>query len=548
MRFAYIDSQGNEVTIPSVDALALRIELGAIGADTALYDAQADRWGPAQSHEIFHTLSRAVDDDRLMAPMPVVPPPPRAVEPPPPAAAESEGFGPDLSEEPADDPEMQLEVIALAPDRPLPEQPGEAAEDLGLRELDLAPGRPPAKADERAAAAVAPAEGGFDFGDLGGGLELEPGLGEEVAASLAPADELDFGGSPAVPGGMGLESPIDFVGGPVLDADRGAGFETEPKSASKPDGPPAWMEQHEPPSATEDDLLDFLPAAVPDVSQPAAPRQEERRRFERSEPRSRPSAPRRVRSKVGAGPLVLLVLIAVVGGGGYYAWQTFRSEVGEIPQRPAVAIPVIPEELLPQMRELASAALRGTFVEIDERSTPEAADPEPREEWLAGVYLANASRFEDVEQFWQGISQFATMLQQDEQSVFHDRYVAETVAAGVDAVVADQLIERADSGFVTTQTARFQAYGQLQDLATAALDLHAFLLTHEGDIAYTPATGFSRNPVEEVVPNTQALSDEMWDMVEDITNALDALGTLDRVTRQRLSDVLFARIAQIGIR
>jgi hypothetical protein len=36
MRFAYMDSQGNEVPIPSIDALALRIELGAISADTEL--------------------------------------------------------------------------------------------------------------------------------------------------------------------------------------------------------------------------------------------------------------------------------------------------------------------------------------------------------------------------------------------------------------------------------------------------------------------------------------------------------------------------------
>ena len=42
MRFAYIDSNGNEVPIPSVDALALRIELGAITEETELYDAQAD--------------------------------------------------------------------------------------------------------------------------------------------------------------------------------------------------------------------------------------------------------------------------------------------------------------------------------------------------------------------------------------------------------------------------------------------------------------------------------------------------------------------------
>ncbi|NNL31404.1 MAG: hypothetical protein HKO77_10290, partial [Gemmatimonadetes bacterium] len=76
MRFAYIDSNGNEVPIPSVDALALRIELGAIIENTQLYDAQADEWGPAHTHEIFHTLSRdAAAGDDFVAPPPVAPPP-----------------------------------------------------------------------------------------------------------------------------------------------------------------------------------------------------------------------------------------------------------------------------------------------------------------------------------------------------------------------------------------------------------------------------------------------------------------------------------------
>ena len=88
----------------------------------------------------------------------------------------------------------------------------------------------------------------------------------------------------------------------------------------------------------------------------------------------------------------------------------------------------------------------------------------------------------------------------------------------------------------------------LENLARAALDLHQFLITHEAEIAYTPATGLSRNPVEEAVPATPELGEEMWDKVEDITNALDALGSLDRVTRQRLTDVLYGRIEQIGIR
>ncbi len=89
MRFAYIDSQGNEVAIPSVEALGLRIELGAIGPDTELYDAQAERWGPAHTHEIYHTLSRdSSDEDGFVAPPPPVAPPPSAEEPVAPPAAE----------------------------------------------------------------------------------------------------------------------------------------------------------------------------------------------------------------------------------------------------------------------------------------------------------------------------------------------------------------------------------------------------------------------------------------------------------------------------
>ena len=89
MRFAYMDSQGNEVAIPSVDALALRIELGAIRADTELYDAQADRWGPAHTHDIFHTLSRHAEEEGFVAPPPAMAPPTPSLESPPTPSLES---------------------------------------------------------------------------------------------------------------------------------------------------------------------------------------------------------------------------------------------------------------------------------------------------------------------------------------------------------------------------------------------------------------------------------------------------------------------------
>ncbi|MEQ1855483.1 MAG: hypothetical protein ABL963_03380, partial [Longimicrobiales bacterium] len=110
MRFAYIDSHGNEVPIPSVDALALRIELGAIGPDTQLYDAQAAQWGPASSHEIFHSLARDSKSDGFVAPPPVAPPPP----PPPPAPAAKAPAKPKPPAKPAPKPAPVAEVTPPA--------------------------------------------------------------------------------------------------------------------------------------------------------------------------------------------------------------------------------------------------------------------------------------------------------------------------------------------------------------------------------------------------------------------------------------------------
>jgi hypothetical protein len=173
MRFAYMDSQGNEVTIPSVDALALRIELGAISADTELYDAQADRWGPAHTHDIFHTLSRDAEEEGFVAPPPAMAPPTPAIDPPPamesPPAKEAEpGHQPERSLDPvAEEPEADIGVDDL--DLSLTDA-GEKS--LGNMGLDLAP--------EVAAGASGDEDGGFDFGDFSGLIEEELSFGTEV--------------------------------------------------------------------------------------------------------------------------------------------------------------------------------------------------------------------------------------------------------------------------------------------------------------------------------------------------------------------------------
>jgi hypothetical protein len=592
MRFAYIDSQGNEVTIPSVDALALRIELGAINEDTELFDAQANVWGPAHTHEIFHTLSRDAEDDGFVPPP--VAPPPAASEPAeaapvadeiaaPPAEAEVVPESAPPAEEEAvpsfdmadglqfddEDPPQDESVVdggadatfaasafdlapagGDAPDEPTQEDAGAPA-DMSFGDMGLDLASPPA-----AEAEAEESEESFDFGDFSGGFEFDEDDGEDEDEDQGPEGAvLDLDEPAAEEGGIGLASPMDFAGGGAM----GGGLELEtPMSEFTAEDPPAWMEQ-DAGDSDEDTLVFDAPAASagptssgpgedesgeddgPPMERPAAPT------------RSRPSPPRRPKKKLPVGMILAVAGIAIVGGGGFFAWQALGSGGGsdaddEEGGLPAVVIPEIPAELLPQMRDLADAALANMLDDLRGRSEDLDIPVQPRDEWLGGEYLGTASQFEDIEQFWLGIERFVDEVRSTDTDLFHAKYAEQVQAAELDEAVGDVLAERADSGFVAARDGRFEAYALMDDLVNAALDLHQFLLDNEIDIAYEPASaGMTRDPVLEAVPATEALGDEMWDLVNGITGALQDLGTLDRVTRERLFAVLFDRIRIAGI-
>jgi len=593
MRFAYIDSQGNEVSIPSVDALALRIELGAIGPETQLYDEQADHWAPANTHEIFHTLSRAQDDDGFVAPPPVAPPPSLSDEPEEApevpaeeaAALSPDALGPDAQAAEADDdgPPSVFDLgdgieFEQGPEEDEPEVAAAPSDDLGLG-LDLAPaaGSEPAAdpepepADEGLGGDIAaagdmgfdmtladgpadppsPADelveeedaGSFDFGDMGS-LEMD-------APHVEGEEPMSLGG-----GGMELEEPLsesdsmDFSPG-------GGGMELEtPMSEFGTDDPPAWMEQPDDDdsgSSGDDDpgAMDLSQPAAQDSAEDSAEAEPERR--ERPEPRTRPSPPKR-RKKSLMPVLMGVVAVAVVGTGGFFGWKAISSGFGgpdpedDVPALPAVVIPDIPAELLPTMRDLAEAALADMMTELAGMQGQFDLQAVPRNDWLSGAYLGTASQFDDLEQYWLGLEAFVDHIREVDTQVFHDLYVAQVEAAGIAADTAAMLVERADSGFLAAREGRFEAYNQMDDLINAALDLHLFLVDNEADITYEPAAGgFSRDPVLEAIPSTETLGAEMWGMVDNITDALDNLGTLNRVTTERLLAVLFDRIRRAGI-
>jgi hypothetical protein len=536
MRFAYIDSQGNEVAVPSVDALGLRIELGAIGPDTQLYDAQADQWGPASTHEIFRTISRGLDPGEDLLPAAQAPGDPTFTAEPTvdDASRPSDAGGFTLDSDLA---EMLLDL----PEGGLPARdpaPVEGAPDSGALDLDLTLADLPGP--EPDAGEVPPQDPE--------GVEGEPGLAEAIDQTPMPSgNELE------------LEAPLS-----AMDMSGSEASAVEPMELAPPYSQGSVSEMasdvsppdSEPRPERPERAMDFSRGRSPDDDlgslRPSDARAE-RRRAAAPEPRSRPSPPRRTRSRSSSGLLVGFLAVAVVGAGGYFGWSALRGsgdpdEAGPATDvRPPVTLPDIAEELIPRMRELGDAAMASTIAEMRSMRSEFAVPPEPRGDWLAGVYLASASRFPDVEDYWLKIRAYVAGIREVDGQVFHDAYGRQMEESGVAPEVAPLLQERADSGFLSTRPERMAAYALMDDLANAALDLHTFLLDNEANISHEPAGGgVSRDPVLEAVPSSAEIGDQMWDMVDGITEALDALGTLDRVTTERLSSVLFDRIVQIG--
>ena len=541
MRFAYIDSQGNEVPIPSIDALALRIQLGAVGPDTELYDAQADQWGPAHTHEIFHSLSRDADEEGFMAPPPPVAAAPPTASPPVSVPASEAPKAELASAEKADDQGFDLGLTLAAPPPELEGEDSAASLDeggFGDIAFDMAP---PPEAPEKGgglsgAGSPSPeADGGFDFGDLGSGLELE-GPDEEPA-----------GGD--IAGGMELETKIEF-GSPAADfAGGGDSLKLEqPMSAFEPDSPPGWSEE-----SRSDDVMDFSAVAAEEEAgqEPVEPVTDVPTRERRSS-KDRPSAPKFKRQRSMSGPIVSVVLLMALGVGGYVGWPMVSDMLGDrsAPERPAVVMPIISEELIPQMRSLAASAIASVVSEVSEATRVADAGIGPHDDWLGGAYLGNASQYTGIEAFWSSIDELMNGMRAADWQVYHDKFVELVEQDGVAAEAARQITERADSGFVAAQAQRSQAYTEMETLVGAALDLHDFLLRNEAAIEFRPGVASTTDPNVDPVLEISASGDlraQMLEMFDDITSALDRLGSLDRVTRDRLVEALRARLQQVGI-
>lgn len=604
MRFAYIDSNGNEVPIPSVDALALRIELGAITDDTQLYDAQADQWGPATSHEIYHTLVRdAGDEDGFVAPPPVAPPPVAEVVPGGVVAGEEalsmEEIAPDAAEVAAD---AEVSTPVAETSAPKPESTSEApdsddtpaSDDFGVSDLAPAAGFEPSGAPTAPTAATGdgsnntldlapqlddagPIEettpidldapdpaavedvdvadtGAFNFGSMDGGLELDSGFDEPADAmdfsgggDQAPMDlagqtgDFDTGPSEPVPdftGGMELESTMEFDAGGFGGAGGSLDLET-PMSEFSPEDPPSWMDDQDEEEAGTGDVMDFSSvAADPVVAREQAPKRTSR---------SRPSKPRRPRRSM-VGPLVGVVVLVAIGAGGYAAWPMVQDwmESRNQPEQVGPVMPPLDADLMQPMRDRADQAFASILAEVRSERVVEGAPSSPPADWLAGIYLAQASDYESAALFWDQMSEVLAGLRAVDVAAFDEAFAA-TGEAGVDPADFAAMRERADSGFVAAAESRNAALDEAQALIDGASRLHQFLVANEANIEYAPASVVTTDPVLEVNPATEEIRTAMQNLIGEVVDGLAAIDYRERPSADGLWATILARWQAAGI-
>ncbi len=623
MRFAYIDSQGKEVSIPSADALRLRIELGAIVDATMFHDASADKWAPAVDHEIYRTLKREVDG--VEAAGFVAPPPPTfglPEEPAPVADEEPEASMADLAPDVADD-EPIMDMSALEPEAPTagppvdepimdlsalePEPPVSAEAPVDEPIMDMSALEPEAAAPT----AEPPAEDLHDFSGFGDLTLEEAPKAEEPAAAGDPMD-FDLGGLSVADdddddddddedeaagekadsgfdmGGFGAltldedetaeeEAPgrwdvaADMAGaipGADFGQDEVAGADNleaeypgvDDTFSSGLDGgeAPSWLSDDTPQAA---DPMESSGGYSGDSSAADGPVDEDGLPARPARPAAEDEAPARPRrtpppqrkltpaKSGGAGKLIgFVLLLAVVGAGGWFGFQALAGG-GSNPDDSTVALPDLPANLEPQLRQLAARA--NLYMVTQMQALPErAAIPaSPPNEWLLGIYLGNASRYPAVATYWESYRNLLREVRARDDQFFEEGFRAELQAANAPASNGELLDNRAMAGFEAALPDRQMVYDQLEAVITGALALHQFLVDNEADISYEPAAGgLSRDPVLEAVPVTESLGDEMINQMAGISTALDRLGFLDRVTTDQLLAVFFEKLQATAIR
>lgn len=570
MRFRYIDSKGREIALDSVEALAARIELGAVAAETELYDATTEKWGPAESHDVVQKLlAEAAARSRG--------------GPPGPPVAMARSDAPGVWPPPVADKDEATSVDSLTVAHDLDESVAAA----------LAASAPPVEGTKVPSPTDGPTDPPEHDLEIGSGLEVE-GL-ETNAVNEAALDR---------------EPPMDGFRATVMDP-----WELESAQEPTDDGPPPseaaaggvkleiddeWGRS----SADRGEAHPFdgpAPLDEPPAGSGGWPAEAmlEDQRFAR---RSYSSPMVEVLSAPAIQWAFLVASVLVMGlfgsvGGQALVWRILFtlggvSAVGLVtglllwrdPERrtliPAatfglIAVISVPLFLVGSRAEAAGPApvppigradasipapdplaranpgelamegraLEGVIEGLDSLAVAYDIGSRPPQ-WLQGIYLAHASQYPEVEDYWHRYADYVAEVQTRDIEWFEASYHARLREAGIRADVIDDLVERGLDRFRATQSRRDKLYRQMAALAESSLELHALLVAREDDIEYQPfrQKGVSKAPVVEALVKDPQLEDRMWAIIGRVALSLESISELGETSPARLQQAMMDSI------
>lgn len=495
-RFLFLNEKGEEVELPSLEALQRQFEAGTLTADTLLYDALTREWAPARSHPVCELFFEEMAKEGSAQ-----------------AGTSDQGTkgknqGTKGKEEAAAEPE--LSPAALEEDLPALEPAPEAGMEQETLRAFLE-SRERERKDEELRASSSDGE-----------VTLVDPAQETVSRSTAraafrkAADEEERRRTDSPYADTGEEAPR-----PRTDSWPAAPGETAPAPGTTPVS--AWQ----------------------------AFNTRRRRRGNPGTPR--PRNRRTARSGGETRQAALLVLLLGVGGWGIMeSWSdpvqgallVGEATAHETPRPPQPE--VAPGPLVPSIREAHQAAFNDMVVGMESvRARMRVGDP-PRH-WMGGPYLADARGFPEVVGYWKRYQTFVDTLRAQEEEFFRNGFVEQMRAQGISGSALSIRVARALQDFRADAPRRAKHYDAMDSLATASLGLHDFLVERHLDIRYTPVDqGLTEDPILEISTTGTAVREELWTHLDRLLDALDQVAGPDPDRRRDVSRQILGTLGEVS--
>ena len=233
-----------------------------------------------------------------------------------------------------------------------------------------------------------------------------------------------------------------------------------------------------------------------------------------------PAAAPEPRRKRSSSRLLWIGLVAV-GAAGLLATSWFLGGRGMQEGAPGSEVVAAPP---PGDEELAQRARSSWLEGLEELRSSFDLGPVP-EDWLSGEYLAQASAYPQVEAFWEGYAAYVETAGETETDRYREAFLGVLEDADVEGPMRTLKLRRGLTTFVAQAPERQASYESTLELASAAVELHRFLLESEAAIRFEPATGerLSADPVTEAAGTDEATQARLEAALDRVLEALQGV-------------------------